>query len=56
MPSDVVVIDPRKARCERLRRTVTEAAKLHELEAHWRGGRDLCENAHVASNALFSLS
>ncbi len=35
MLADPVVIDPRKARCQRLRRTITEAAKLHEREARW---------------------
>lgn len=39
MQADVVVIDPRKARCQRLRRTITEAAKLHEREARWASDR-----------------
>jgi hypothetical protein len=39
MHAEAVVIDLRKARCQRLRRTVTEAAKLHELEARWASER-----------------
>jgi hypothetical protein len=32
---DPIIIDPRKARCSRMRRTVTEAAKEHERYAAW---------------------
>ena len=39
MLADPVVIAPRKARCQRLRRTITEAAKLHEREARWASER-----------------
>lgn len=35
MLADALVIDPKKARCERLRASVREAAKLHEQEALW---------------------
>ncbi len=39
MHAEAVVIDPRKSRCQRLRRTVTEAAKLHERHASWQSRR-----------------
>lgn len=39
MLGEAVVIDPRKARCQRLRRTITEAAKLHERHATWQSRR-----------------
>ena len=39
MFDSAVVIDPRKARCQRLRRTVTEAARLHERNAEWQSRR-----------------
>lgn len=35
MKADAFVVDPRKARCSRLHRSVREAARLHETEADW---------------------
>lgn len=35
MGVEAIIIDPRKARCSRMRRTVTEAAKQHERYAAW---------------------
>jgi hypothetical protein len=35
MESEQIVLEPRKMRCRRLRRTVTEAAKFHEMFADW---------------------
>jgi hypothetical protein len=39
MHADAIVIDPRKARCQRLRRTITEASKSHERETDWQSRR-----------------
>jgi hypothetical protein len=35
MQGDPIVLDPRKMRCRRLRRTITEAARLHESHTEW---------------------
>lgn len=35
MDAETIVLDPRKMRCRRLRRTITEAAKLHEQHTDW---------------------
>jgi hypothetical protein len=35
MQGDPIVLDPRKMRCRRLRRTITEAARLHENHTEW---------------------
>jgi len=35
MDADSIVLDPRKMRCRRLRRTITEAARLHEVHTDW---------------------
>ena len=35
MDAEPIILDPRKMRCRRLRRTITEAAKLHERHTDW---------------------
>lgn len=35
MEAEAIVLDPRKMRCRRLRRTITEAARLHEQRTDW---------------------
>jgi hypothetical protein len=35
MDAESIVLDPRKMRCRRLRRTITEAARLHESHTEW---------------------
>lgn len=35
MEGESIVLDPRKMRCRRLRRTITEAARLHERHTEW---------------------
>lgn len=35
MDAESIVLDPRKMRCRRLRRTITEAASLHERHTDW---------------------
>lgn len=35
MEAESIILDPRKMRCRRLRRTITEAAKLHEMYADY---------------------